>query len=332
MKFGWLCFSIFLSCSTDRAQENHNISDSTPEVSTSPIVPLVNFQEQRSRESVPSQSSHHWNTKTFFGRFKNGKSLARAGLTAKEQRIFQSLFKGNIEKARVRGKKQYFRLIIKKTRSRDRSEVAREILVAEHCIEDFGFKRAFLFSAAEKGVFYDRKGREIARFLPRYPVPFRGISSPYDSRRFHPILKKQVAHLGVDFIASAGEPVVSIRQGTITFAEWKNKEGNLVIVRHSNGVESWYGHLQEFAPGIRKRSRVKAGQVLGFVGSTGLSTGPHLHFGLKVRGRFVDPLRPIENLRRSLRGKNLARFRKSSQSLVNRLESTKNRSNVDSCR
>jgi murein DD-endopeptidase MepM/ murein hydrolase activator NlpD len=139
--------------------------------------------------------------------------------------------------------------------------------------------------------FYDRKGKSLRKVFLKSPLQYRRISSYFSRRRYHPILKIYRPHHGIDYVAPTGTPVSAIGAGTVTFAGRKGGYGKLVLIKHSNGYQSGYGHLSRFARGIRKGRRVRQGQLIGYVGTTGLSTGPHLHFEMKRHGSFVNPLR-----------------------------------------
>jgi murein DD-endopeptidase MepM/ murein hydrolase activator NlpD len=108
--------------------------------------------------------------------------------------------------------------------------------------------------------------------------------------RFHPVLKRRMPHYGVDYGAPSGTPVHTTADGTVTFAGRKGGGGNMVTVRHTNGYETNYLHLRGFAKGVRRGARVAQGQVIGYVGSTGLSTGPHLDYRVQLNGRWINPL------------------------------------------
>jgi murein DD-endopeptidase MepM/ murein hydrolase activator NlpD len=106
--------------------------------------------------------------------------------------------------------------------------------------------------------------------------------------RFHPVLGNQRAHLGVDFASPTGTPVRTVGDGVVTFAGWKNGYGNFITVQHRNNQETAYAHLSRID--VRKGQKVEQGEFIGAVGSTGLSTGPHLHFEFRDKGQHVDPL------------------------------------------
>ncbi len=138
--------------------------------------------------------------------------------------------------------------------------------------------------------FYHPDGRSTRRMFLRCPLPFVRVTSRYGMRR-HPILGYSRQHNGTDFAAPYGTPVRATASGVVTRRGRDPGRGNYVIIRHGNGYASHYYHLQRFAGGLRAGQRVDQGQVIGTVGSTGLSTGPHLHYGLVHNGRYINPLR-----------------------------------------
>ncbi|MBD3162063.1 MAG: peptidoglycan DD-metalloendopeptidase family protein [Candidatus Eisenbacteria bacterium] len=145
--------------------------------------------------------------------------------------------------------------------------------------------------AGGKGGHYDLEGGSLKRTFLRSPLNYRRISSTYAKRRFHPILKKYRPHHGVDYAAPTGTPVVSTADGKVTFAGWKGGYGRLVEIRHSPTHSTRYGHLSRLAKGIRTGIRVEQGQKVGYVGATGMATGPHLHYEVRVDDHPIDPLR-----------------------------------------
>lgn len=139
--------------------------------------------------------------------------------------------------------------------------------------------------------YYDEQGRSIRRFFLRSPLKFEPrITSGFSLRRMHPVLHTARAHRGVDYAAPHGSDVIAIAAGTVISATYDNANGRMVRLRHASGYESYYLHLSAFARGIRAGARVAQGSVIGRVGATGLATGPHLHYGLKKNGVFVNPL------------------------------------------
>ncbi len=147
-------------------------------------------------------------------------------------------------------------------------------------------------AAAEyQGAYYDERGESLRNMFLRAPLHYRRISSYFTYKRFHPILKYVRPHLGIDYAAPAGTPVSAVADGTVSFSGWKGGNGRLIILRHSSGYESTYGHLLRFAKGVRGGRRVGQGDVIGYVGSSGLSSGPHLDFRLKQNGKPLNFLK-----------------------------------------
>ena len=170
------------------------------------------------------------------------------------------------------------------------------------------------------GGYYNGKGNSLRRAFLRAPLSYRRISSYFSKARFHPILRRYRAHNGIDYAAPSGTPVSAIADGTVSFKGRKGGYGNFLELRHANACVTGYGHLQGFARGLRAGSRVAQGQVIGYVGMTGLATGPHLDFSLKLNGRFTDFLKFRPPSVASLAGEKLAAFKAESAVLAGRLE------------
>lgn len=141
------------------------------------------------------------------------------------------------------------------------------------------------------GGYYNEKGHSLKKAFLKAPLRFNRISSRFSQARRHPILGGVRPHFGVDYAAPVGTPIWAVSDGVVTFCGWNKGFGRQVIIRHLNGYQTYYGHLSGFGPGIRKGVRVKQQQIIGYVGSTGLSTGPHLDYRLSKNGRFRNPLK-----------------------------------------
>lgn len=142
-----------------------------------------------------------------------------------------------------------------------------------------------------KAAFYDESGRSIKRFFLRSPLKFEPrITSGFSHNRLHPVYRTYREHLGIDYAAPVGSPVVAVASGTVISAGWSGGGGNMVHLRHASGFESYYLHLSAFASGIRSGAHVDQGSLVGRVGATGVATGPHLDYRLKKNGVFVNPL------------------------------------------
>jgi murein DD-endopeptidase MepM/ murein hydrolase activator NlpD len=177
-------------------------------------------------------------------------------------------------------------------------------------------KKFYRFQSPDDGVvdYYDETGKSAKKFLVRKPVADGVMRSGFGVRR-HPILGYMKMHTGVDWSAPHGTPIYASGNGTVDKVGWESGYGKYVRLRHNNGYETAYGHMTAFARGIEPGVRVRQGQVIGFVGSTGLSTGSHLHYEILVNGRFVDPMRIRLPRGRVLDGPVLASFEKERERL-----------------
>ena len=176
----------------------------------------------------------------------------------------------------------------------------------------------FTNSKGNEGYF-DENGKSVKSAFLKAPLQFKRISSYFTKKRFHPILKYYRAHEGIDYAAPIGTPVSAVGDGIVTKSQYSGGYGNLVIIKHPNGYETYYGHLSKYGKGIKKGVRVKQGQVIGYVGSTGLSTGPHLDFRIKKNGSFFNYLTMKMPPTYTLTGKDKEDFDLYKQELINKL-------------
>jgi murein DD-endopeptidase MepM/ murein hydrolase activator NlpD len=197
-----------------------------------------------------------------------------------------------------------FRLVYEKVFADGRYLRTGEVVAAEYVGKE---KSLRVYYDKETGTWYDGKGQSLKRLFLLNPVTNARMTSQF-GKRMHPILKRWMMHNGVDFAAPTGTPVKAIAGGKVTFAGRKGANGNLVAVQHSNGMTSFYAHLQGFASNLKAGQEVKQGDVIGFVGSTGRSTGPHLHLAVQASGKFVDPLSVKSTRKAGLTGQPLRRF------------------------
>jgi murein DD-endopeptidase MepM/ murein hydrolase activator NlpD len=172
-------------------------------------------------------------------------------------------------------------------------------------------KKYYRFQTPDDAVvdYYDETGKSAKKFLVRKPVNNAIMRSGFGSRR-HPILGYVKMHTGVDWATAYGTPIFASGNGVVEIASWEGGYGNYVKLKHNNGYETAYGHMSAFAKGLEVGKRVRQGQVIGFVGSTGQSTGAHVHYEILVNGRFVDPMRIKLPRGRSLDGPLMASFEK----------------------
>ncbi|HTJ46745.1 MAG TPA: peptidoglycan DD-metalloendopeptidase family protein [Kofleriaceae bacterium] len=179
-----------------------------------------------------------------------------------------------------------FKAVVEKT-YKDQELIGYGKIIAAEWNGKAGHFRAFLW----KGKWYDGDGHALEKTLLKTPLKFARVSSGFDLHRMHPILHTERAHMGVDYAAPVGTPVWAAANGVVESAAPAGGAGNLIVLRHDGGLETFYMHLSKFAKGLKPGQRVAAKTVIGYVGTTGLSTGPHLHFGVKKDGSYVDPLK-----------------------------------------
>ncbi|HWK89820.1 MAG TPA: M23 family metallopeptidase, partial [Longimicrobium sp.] len=181
-----------------------------------------------------------------------------------------------------------YRILYERTVRPDGTARSSRILAVEFSIRGARHD-AYLFTVGGADDYYDGEGESLRRAFLRAPLEFRRISSAYSTGRFHPILRRVRAHHGIDYAAGTGTPIRAVGDGVVARAGWGGGYGNVVEIRHQRGYSSRYAHMRGFASGVRPGSRVKQGQLIGYVGSTGLSTGPHLHYEFHQGGRPVNP-------------------------------------------
>jgi len=167
---------------------------------------------------------------------------------------------------------------------------AGDVLAVEYILEGTAH-RAFLYTDPDGFMdYYDENGYSLRRALLKSPLNYRRISSRYSHRRLHPVLKIYRPHLGIDYAAAIGTPVVAAGEGIVKIKNMVNGFGNYIEIEHEFGLTTGYGHLSDFAQGVVKGRRVRQGQVIGYVGRTGITTGPHLDYRVKKSGRYINPL------------------------------------------
>jgi murein DD-endopeptidase MepM/ murein hydrolase activator NlpD len=216
-------------------------------------------------------------------------SIKKSGETAALVDFFVDVFAYDLDFYNDQHDGDTFRVVVEKHFKDQEFIRYGRILAAEYRGKAGTFQTFFW-----NGKYYDAKGESSERGMLKTPLKFQRVSSGFDLRRMHPVLHTARAHLGIDYAAPTGTPVWAAASGVVTFRGPSGGAGNLVMIRHDGGIETAYMHLSKFA-GIKVGQRIEAKTVIGYVGTTGLSTGPHLHFGVKKNGGWVDPskLAPI---------------------------------------
>lgn len=188
-----------------------------------------------------------------------------------------------------------FRLVVERYSREGEPAGYGAVLAAEFVASGRAIQAYRYTTASGDPDYYDEEGRSLKRFFLKTPLKFEPrITSSFSRGRRHPILKYTRAHNGVDYAANTGAPVASVAPGTVMLAGWTRGGGRTVRIRHSNGYVSEYLHLS--AIGVRAGERVAQGELVGKVGATGLATGPHLHYGLKKDGKYVNPVVEHRNM------------------------------------
>ena len=184
-----------------------------------------------------------------------------------------------------------YRFVFERDKRPDGSMRSGSLLAAE-LVNDGSPYYAILFdpNGDGRGTWYDLEGESVRRAFLMRPISFSRIASRYSNSRYHPILRTWRAHRGVDYAANSGTPVEVTSDGVLSRRGWSDTYGRVIDVRHPNGFMTRYAHMQGFAGGLSVGSRVSQGETIGYVGMTGMATGPHLHYEMHVGGRAVDPL------------------------------------------
>ena len=209
-----------------------------------------------------------------------------------------------------------FRVVVEKE-FHENGELLRykRILAAEYHGKAGTFRTYYFAPQGGEPGYYDQGGQSSEKKLLKSPLKFQRVSSGFDRRRMHPILHTARAHLGIDYAAPTGTPVWAASAGTVTQRGQSGGAGNVVTIRHDGGIDTVYMHLSKFAD-IKIGQKIAAKTVIGYVGTTGLSTGPHLHFGVKQNGAYIDPTKLAPMRSKSV----AAKYRGAFQTEVARLE------------
>lgn len=190
-------------------------------------------------------------------------------------------------------------------------------------------KSFYRFKNEKDDKYYDENGVGFTQtFLFQIPLTFTRISSPFTNKRWHPVLNRYRAHLGTDFAAPTGRNIYASSDGKIEFVGVKTGYGKTIIINHGNGYKTLYAHQSNFARGTRQGINVKKGEHIGYVGSTGLSSGPHLHFGMYKNGTAIDPMTVLTKPKiEGLEGKDKVTFIANSKNIINIFDKEMNNEN-----
>lgn len=233
------------------------------------------------------------------------------------------VFSGDIDFHRGLRKGDRFSLVYEVLTHRGQLIRTGRILSAEF-INDQRQLNAYWFQTGEgKGGYYTAEGKSLRRPFLRSPLEFSRVTSGFARARLHPVLQTWRAHKGIDYGAPTGTRVRSVADGTVTYAGKKTGYGNIIVVRHQGNYSTAYGHLNGFASGLRTGTRVSQGETIGYVGQTGLATGPHLHYEFRVNDQQVDPLRLALPSTTPLEASQIGHFKATTAPLLRQLELAK---------
>lgn len=203
---------------------------------------------------------------------------------------FTDIFLWDIDFATQTRAGDEFRMVFEKFFDKDGFVRYGRVLAAEYSSAKRTHVAVWFEDEQGRGDYFSPDGNSVRRSFLKAPVKYSRISSRYTKARLHPILRTRRPHEGVDYAAPVGTPVWSVANGQVIHAGWSGGFGRLIKVKHSNGYISYYGHLSRYAKGLRVGQSVSQKQLIGFVGMTGLATGPHLDFRIQKNGKFFDPL------------------------------------------
>ena len=217
-----------------------------------------------------------------------------------------------------------FRVLIEKRYREGEYKGYGRVLAASFTNKGKTYEAFLVRDGRARAQHYNSKGENLHKTLLQAPLAFTRLTSRFTHSRKHPILGTKRAHLGVDYAAPTGTPVKAVGDGVVVKRGWAGGYGNQVILKHTAGLESMYAHLSGYARGLKPGQRVRQGQVIGFVGSTGLSTGPHLDFRLRQNGNFINPTKAINPRGEPVSRQNMAEFAKIAAAARDYLEGRRN--------
>ena len=229
------------------------------------------------------------------------------------------IFASDIDFHRDLRKEDRFKVVYELRYSNGEPTGAGRVLAVEFINKGKTYQAVYFEANDKERGYYTPGGKNLRRAFLRSPLKFSRISSGFTRSRYHPVLKKWRAHKGVDYAARRGTPVRATANGTVAVSTRQRGYGKLIILKHRGRYSTAYAHLSAFAKGLRKGKRVNQGDIIGYVGSTGLATGPHLHYEFRINGVQRNPLRVVMPAAIPLAAKNVPAFNKNTEPLMARL-------------
>ena len=217
-------------------------------------------------------------------------SMARAGAAPELAYLLADVLQWDLDFSRDLRRHDEFRVLFEEVMVEGHEPRPERVLAVSYAHAEGRALEAFLFGSATDAGYFDGEGKPLQKMFLRSPMPYSRVTSKFSNRRFHPVLGVFRPHHGIDYGAPTGTPVRVTASGAVVEADWSGGGGKTVKVRHPNGYLTAYLHLSRFARGIRPGARVRQGDVIGYVGATGLATAPHLDYRIQVHGRWIDPM------------------------------------------
>jgi len=233
------------------------------------------------------------------------------------------IFSADIDFYRDLRKGDRFSLVYETLNHRGQPVRTGRILSAEFINNQKTYGAYWFESEAGRGAYYTADGKNLRKAFLRSPLEFSRVTSGFTNARLHPVLQTWRAHKGVDYGAPTGTKVRSVADGTVEFSGTQSGYGNLIVLKHQNAYSTAYGHLNGFAARIRKGAKVSQGETIGYVGQTGLATGPHLHYEFRINSRQVNPLAVAIPTAPPLDSSQFDRFKMASEVMRSQLELAK---------
>lgn len=230
------------------------------------------------------------------------------------------IFGGDIDFHRDLRKGDRFSVVYEAMTHMGRLVRTSRILAAEFSNDGRTYRAVWFQGTDSEGGYYTAEGKNIRKAFLRSPLEFSRITSGFSSARFHPVLKEWRAHRGIDYGAPVGTRVKATGDGVVEFVGAQGGYGKIVILRHQGRFATAYGHLSGFASGLRKGAHISQGDIIGYVGATGLATGPHLHYEFRVNGVFQNPLTIALPSAPPLAPNQMANFRGIAQTQLSRID------------
>lgn len=251
-------------------------------------------------------------------------AVDKAGLPSAIATQIIDIFSSDIDFHRDLRKGDRFTVIYESRQDEGGKDQIGRILAVEFFNKGKSRRAVYFQTHDEEGDYYTPRGESLRKPFLLAPLKFSRISSGFSNARYHPILKRWRAHRGIDYAAPTGTPVMATANGVVEFKGWQNGYGNLIVLKHDAQYSSAYGHLSGFSSNLQRGKQVKQGDVIGYVGATGMATGPHLHYELRVNGVQRDPSKIVMPAAQPISKKHRATFHRQTKELIARLDLLRN--------